>query len=242
MSRKPRIISESGMYHIIFRGINKQNIFKEEQDYKKLKGIIKDVKLQMGFVIYAYCFMTNHVHILVRENNPGDISLIMKKILTRYAMWYNRKYLRSGSLFENRYKGNAIDDESYFYEVVRYIHNNPIRAGITRNRRDYPYSSYSEYFEEIPEVVEKNFVLSMINIDEFDNFHNKEDEIILKSNKMSDYELCNYIYARYGINVGSIKNLEKMQRKEILSQLRGVSSARQLERVTGISRKTIAKL
>ena len=98
MSRLARAISESGVYHILFRGVNQQNIFEEATDYDKLKEIISAVKKDLKFEIYAYCFMSNHVHIVLKEKSFGDISLIMKRILTKYARWYNIKYGRSGAL------------------------------------------------------------------------------------------------------------------------------------------------
>ena len=104
MSRLARAISESRVYHILFRGVNQQNIFEEAVDFEKLKETIAIVKTDLEFEIYAYCFMSNHVHIVLKEKNYGDISLIMKRILTKYARWYNIKYGRSGALIANRYK------------------------------------------------------------------------------------------------------------------------------------------
>ena len=92
MSRLARAISGSGVYHILFRGVNQQDIFEEATDFEKLKETIMIVKKDLEFEIYAYCFMNNHVHIVLKEKNQGDISLIMKRILTKYARWYNIKY------------------------------------------------------------------------------------------------------------------------------------------------------
>ena len=98
MSRLARTISESGVYHVLFRGVNQQNIFEEDADFNKLTETIATVKQDLGFEIYAYCFMSNHVHIVLKEKSYGDISLIMKRILTKYARWYNIKYGRSNHL------------------------------------------------------------------------------------------------------------------------------------------------
>ena len=102
MSRPARILSETGLYHIIFRGINRQNLFEEKQDYEKILEIITKEKEKEKFEIYAYCLMSNHVHLFIREKTRGDIKRIMHSILTRYVMWYNYKYERSGSLIGNR--------------------------------------------------------------------------------------------------------------------------------------------
>ena len=145
MARLARQISESGLYHIVFRGVNKQSIFEEEADYIRLKVILSELKAEMKFEIYVYCFMSNHVHILLKEQNMGDISLFMKRLLTRYARWYNIKYKRSGALIANRYKSQPVDVDEYFLSVVRYIHQNPIKAGMVEHIGDYRWSSYNEY-------------------------------------------------------------------------------------------------
>ena len=127
MGRQARQYSQSGLYHIVFRGMNRHNIFEEEKDFIKIKDIIKSLKKEMQFEIYAFCLMTNHVHILLKENNIGDISVILKRLLTRYAGWYNRRYTRSGALIANRYKSQTIEKDEYLISLVRYIHQNQIR-------------------------------------------------------------------------------------------------------------------
>ena len=119
MSRIPRRYSESGIYHIMFRGVNQQNIFEEKEDYTKLITIISDIRKEMGFEIYAYCFMTNHVHIVIKENGYKEVSLIMKRILTKYARWYNIKYKRTGALIANRYKSVPVEIDEYFLHLIR---------------------------------------------------------------------------------------------------------------------------
>ena len=115
MSRLARRISETGMYHIMFQGVGKQSVFKEEADYQKLMEILVRVKSEAEFELYAYSFMANHVHLFVREQNQGDISLIMKKLLAHYATWFNKKYQRAGALFDNRYKSEPVEGEEYIY-------------------------------------------------------------------------------------------------------------------------------
>ena len=83
MARLAREISENGLYHIVFRGVNRQRIFEEDSDYEKLREILVELKAEMNYQIYVYCFMSNHVHILLKEKNMGDISLIMKRLLTK---------------------------------------------------------------------------------------------------------------------------------------------------------------
>ena len=131
MSRLARIISPTGLYHIVFRGVNKQHIFEEDTDYLKLMQILEELKKEEEFKLHAYCFMSNHVHLLLKEKNAGDISQIMKRLLTKYVMFFNKKYQRSGALIANRYKSQPVEIDEYFLSVIRYIHQNPLKAGLT---------------------------------------------------------------------------------------------------------------
>ena len=126
MARSKRMLSETGIYHIMFRGANKQEIFSNQKDYEKLKEIISSVKKDLDMQIYAYCLMPNHVHLFVREAEQGDISPFMKRILSHYAGWYNFKYERIGHLFAGRYKSIPVEDDGYFLTLSRYIHQNPV--------------------------------------------------------------------------------------------------------------------
>jgi REP element-mobilizing transposase RayT len=244
MARLARQISESGLYHIVFRGVNKQSIFEEEADYIRLKVILSELKAEMKFEIYVYCFMSNHVHILLKEQNMGDISLFMKRLLTRYARWYNIKYKRSGALIANRYKSQPVDVDEYFLSVVRYIHQNPIKAGMVEHIGDYRWSSYNEYVRSGQGLADKGFVLGMIGIDNFVDFHEAtEDAIFIVDDKvkLTDDEIRRNIIKKYDIEPKEICNMSKPERNEILRNLKGEYSIRQLERITGISRGVIHK-
>ncbi|NLA13250.1 MAG: transposase, partial [Tissierellia bacterium] len=131
MPRVARKLSETGIYHVIFRGVNRFNIFEEDKDYEKILEIISDLKEKISFDIYAYVLMNNHVHLIIKELELGEISLIMKRILTRYAGWFNRKYDRSGILIANRFKSEPVETEDYLLTLARYIHQNPVKGGLT---------------------------------------------------------------------------------------------------------------
>lgn len=130
MGRQARQLSESGFYHILLRGINRQHIFEEESDYTYFLKDLHNLKTDLAFAVYAYCLMSNHVHLLLREKQAGDISLIMKRLLTKYAMYFNRKYQRNGALIANRYKSVPVEIDEYFIPLLRYIHQNPLKAGL----------------------------------------------------------------------------------------------------------------
>ena len=254
MSRQKRQLSQSGLYHIIFRGISRQNIFEEESDYVKLKEIIKKVIKETKAEIYAYCFMTNHVHLFLKENALGDISKIMTKILSHYATWFNIKYLRSGALFSNRYKSEPIEDERYYLGLIRYIHQNPLKAGMVKSIDEYPYSSYTEYIDEISDITNIDFTLDMLNenrdiaISQFKEFHESEEmEVyeISESNKRSSEAIRRIIMTEIsGDEPWKIKKYNKGKRDALIKKLvleKNISKSA-LERATGISRGTIIRI
>lgn len=245
MSRVARTYSKTGVYHIVFRGVNQQSIFEEDADYKKLRDCIDRIKEEMQFEIYAYCFMSNHVHIILKEKEMQDVSLIMKRILTKYARWYNIKYGRSGALIANRYKSVPVELDEYFIHVIRYVHQNPIKAGIVQKLEEYPYSSYGEYLEG-KRITDVEFVLDMIDREQFKEFHLEEGEYEFKvtdSTKKSDDELRREMRDKFGISYPKdILNMSKEEKIKILSELKKEFPARQLQRVTGVSRGLIGKI
>ena len=245
MARIARQISQSGLYHIVFRGVNRQHIFEEEADYIKLKEILMNLKMDMGFEIYVYCFMTNHAHILLKERETGDISQIMKRLLTKYARWYNIKYKRSGALIANRYKSQPVEVDEYFLSVVRYIHQNPLKARMIKELNEYEWSSYNEYAYSENGLADKEFILEMINGTKgFEEYHEiMENNIFIVDDKVkiTDDGIRRNIIKKYGIEPNLIGGMDKQKRNEILCELKESYSIRQLERVTGVSRGVIQK-
>ena len=140
MPRLQRLKSRTGIYHIMARGIGQQRIFEQSEDYDQFLDFLFDVKKISGFVLYAYCLMGNHIHLLLKEG-AEPISQIFKRLGTRYAQWYNGKYGRSGHLFQNRYGSEPVESDDYFLSVLIYIYQNPVKAGICSNTVDYEWSS-----------------------------------------------------------------------------------------------------
>lgn len=146
MSRRAREQSASGVYHVMLRGINRQVIFEDEEDYEKFLQVLQDCKSVSGFKIYAYCLMSNHVHLLLRTGPGGEgLEQIFKRVGVRFVAWYNRKYGRSGHLFQDRFKSEVVNDDSYLFTVLRYIHQNPVKAGLCKKPEKYLWSSYPVY-------------------------------------------------------------------------------------------------
>ena len=244
MARQARQLSETGLYHIVFRGVNKQHIFEEDKDYQKMTEILSMIKSEMEFKIYAYCFMSNHVHLLIKEISIGDVSLIMKRLLCKYARWYNMKYSRSGALIANRYKSKPVEVDEYFLSVIRYIHQNPTKAGIVSNLDEYLWSSYKEYADEKAVITDITFLQEMISQEEFVRFHQIEETEVFKVNdskRVDEQSIRRAILKEYNIEPTSIEKLTRGERNELLKTLKNKYSIRQLERVTGISRGVIYK-
>ena len=132
MARKPREYGPSGIYHVVIRGNNNQNIFFSDQDKIFFKEQMKKYAQELEIEIYAYCLMSNHVHILIGNSNK-TMSKFMQKLETSYAKKFNRKYERHGHVFNDRFLSKNIDDDERFKTVIRYILQNPMKAGMCDN-------------------------------------------------------------------------------------------------------------
>ena len=150
MSRKPRESSATGIYHVMVRGINRQDIFEDAQDYNIFirtmasvqNHLEEDLKTEaVTCSIYAYCLMPNHIHLLICEKD-WIVGSVVKAIASRYVLYFNRKYGRIGHLFQDRFKSEPCNDPGYFLTLFRYIHQNPVKAGLVKNVKEYEYSSW----------------------------------------------------------------------------------------------------
>lgn len=153
MSRTPRTISGTGIYHAMMRGINHQDIFHDSTDYNYFLSVMRRNLLKRGpykqaigsnCYYYAYCLMPNHIHLLIQEGFD-NVSNIVKRITISYVYYYNHKYQRDGHLFKERFRSEPVNDMSYFTMLLRYIHRNSVEAQLIKNVIDYPYSSWREY-------------------------------------------------------------------------------------------------
>ena len=147
MPRKPRVISSTGIYHIILRSVNQHIIFEEDADYRKFLYILADCREFYDIDIYAYCLMDNHIHLMVRMS-PDKLASFFQSLGARFVRWYNTKYCRSGHLFQDRFHSSVIDSKAYFLSTLTYIHDNPIKANICRFPSEYRWSSYNGYYGE----------------------------------------------------------------------------------------------
>lgn len=241
MPRRARRLSETRIYHIVFRGLNKQDIFYDDRDYEKLLFRLEELKKELGFKIYAYCLMTNHVHILLKEKEYGDISTIMKRLLVSYVQYFNKKHERIGRLINDRYLSKEVKDDSYILNLIRYIHQNPVKIGLGIN---YKWSSYNSYFNNKENLVDTEFFYSMMSREQFEKFNNVIETIDFEpSNRtvLSDNEVIEEILEKYKINPKQVAFMEKKERNKTLAMLRERYSIKQISKITGISRGIVSK-
>ena len=160
MARKPRVHYEGALYHVIVRGNNRSYIFRSKDDKETYKKIIAKYKKRYRFKLYAYCIMDNHAHLLI-EVADIPISKSMQGIQQVFTQNYNRKNNTTGHIFEQRYKSFLCDKETYLLSLIRYIHQNPVRANLT-DALNYQWSSHREYIGN-SELADVNFPLSLFS-------------------------------------------------------------------------------
>jgi len=144
MPRQPRLDIPGALHHIMIRGINRAPLFYDDRDRTRFLEKLDEYINAGACAVYAFALMDNHVHILFRSGERG-ISSVMRKLLTWYAQYFNRRHGRTGHLFENRYKSILCEEESYFLELIRYIHLNPVRADIVKSMKSlaqYPWTGH----------------------------------------------------------------------------------------------------
>ena len=135
MPRSARRLSATDTYHVMLRGINRQQIFMDDEDCRRFVRILSDCKQLSGFELYAWCLMPNHIHMLIHVQNE-PLEKIIKRIGSRFVWWYNMKYERVGHLFQDRYRSEPVEEDAYFLTVLRYILPIP-RDAISRSNGTY---------------------------------------------------------------------------------------------------------
>jgi REP-associated tyrosine transposase len=145
MPRKARIDAPGALHHIIARGIDRRSIFKDDTDRDNFLKRVETILSETQTTCYAWALIPNHFHLLLRTG-PTSISTVMRRLLTGYAISHNYRHRRHGHLFQNRYKSILCQEDTYLLELIRYIHLNPLRAGIVQDigkLHRYPYCGHS---------------------------------------------------------------------------------------------------
>ena len=244
MSKTPRLHSSTGIYHVMVRGNNKQSLFKTNEDYDKFLTLLFEHHNQKHIYVYAWCLMSNHAHLLIKEK-AIPISETFQSLLSLFVWWHNAKYKMVGHLFQGRFRSRLVEDPIYFQRVFRYIHRNPLDAGLCLRMEDYPYSSYFHYFRS-GKYKNDDLILNIMRKDEFEQYHQEKDEdsdflSFREKPRITDEEFIK-IVKESGLaeDVNEVNDLPREERTEMIQiLLEEGASYRQINHLTGIHLSTI---
>jgi len=181
MGRPWREEYKGGIYHVIARGNNKEYIFKESIDKGYFIKQLKECSMSMGCRVYGYVLMDNHYHMIV-ETFEKKLQEIMHQINNKYSKYFNGKYKRVGHVFQGRYKAVLVQDDRYMLKLLRYVHQNPVRAGICKKVEEYKWSSDIYYRKNIKGIVNTGVIYEMLDkqigsaIEEYKEFMDELEE------------------------------------------------------------------
>lgn len=235
MPRIARQDLQTTFYHIMVQGIDRESIFESKENKTEYIKRIENQKIK-EVKIYSYCVMSNHAHFLVYVEKITDLSLMMKRINTSYAAYYNRKTNRAGYVFRNRYRSQGIFDERYLISCMVYIHNNPVKAGFIKNIKDYDYSSYNEYLKSESKITDIKSFCTLMGLATKDlvELHNKDyGEQWINEKSIQTYDdVCVEFMKEHKIS--EIKEI--IANKELMKVF-----AEKINKETGISMRMIAQ-
>ena len=248
----------------MLRGNNKQQIFEDDDDENKFTQLLRRFRFEKReyyhdgindeidipqYRVLAWCLMGNHVHLLIKTEEIG-LATIVRKIGTAYAQYYNKKYKHGGHVFQGRFRSEPVDNDEYLMTAFRYIHRNPVKAGICKTPEEYKKSSYAEYFSRrTSKICDTSIMLGLMKKSQLKKFVNeKNDDVCLdideKGTTLTDKEAGKLIKKTTGMrSAADFTALDPFTRDEILSELINTRqmSLRQISRLTGISYGVVQK-
>ena len=248
MPRSARKKSAANIYHVILRGINRQDLFEDDGDKHYFMTMLKYYKEVSGFRLHAFCLMNNHVHLLMEP--AGDpLDVIFRRFGAKYVAWYNRKYERSGHLFQGRYLSECVDSEAYFRTVLRYILQNPMKAGMESCPGSYRWTSFLAYEKGSGSITDTRYATEL--------FGGREAlvDFVLQGNRDRALDEDRYDWRLRDepakeimkeisgcATANEFQRLEKEERREYARELyaRGLSMG-QITRLTGVPKTTVAR-
>ncbi len=247
MPRAARKLSSSNIYHVMLRGINRQNIFEDDEDRLCFMQTLARYKKCSGFRLYAFVLMSNHVHLLIE---PADepLDMIFRRIGVRYAVWFNQKYERVGHLFQDRFRSENVETDAYFMTVLRYIIQNPAKAGMESAPGSYRWSSFLAYEKGQGTVTDTQFALDLFGgrdaVLTFLLQENKDDSVLdeekcdrrlrddLAKEKMARITRCT--------SVADFQQLDAPLQKEYARRMHSEGmSLGQISRMTGMPKTSV---
>lgn len=243
MGRAPRKVSESGYYHVVMSGNGGWVIFEDDLDRQTFQGMLAKKLKSWPIAVIAWCLMSTHVHLVLREDEPV-LSKFVQSLETCFSLWFNGRWGREGHLFQSRFWSRPIESDGELLEVVRYVHNNPVKAGIC-SRQDYPWSSDSEYRGH-GGLCDTEMVLSLLGsrrgYEEFFNSTPAHPYIPRLCRRMTDERALEFAKGELqGMDPRSLGSLERADRIAAIQKLGALGmSASQIGRITGLGRRIIS--
>lgn len=254
--RHAREKSRSRIYHVIWRGANRQEIFHDEEDCMFFLDALERYKKRAGMLVYAWCLMSNHIHLLLKEGKE-PLSVTMKRVGVSFVGYYNWKYHTTGHLFQDRFKSENVETSAYLITVVRYIHQNPVKAGMVSRVDEWKWSSCLGYYDQevYPKyLLDRKWILRLFSNDkkaaiarfrEYNERVNHDqclDDYVKK--RLTDDEARNIMKGLLGkTEIAQVKSLPREDRDSILRKVKKIDgiSQRQIARVLGVSANLVFK-
>lgn len=257
MPRRPRDISNTGIYHVMIRGVNKMDLFQDKYDKQKFLEVLSRMKKLNEFSLYAYCLMDNHVHLLIKEELES-ISESMKRICVSYSYYFNKKYSRVGHVFQDRFRSERIENDGYLLQCMRYIHNNPIKANMVTKPENFEFSSYNIYIDKDKdklELITKKFILKLLSenykdyISRFIKFSSDADELDFidmdedeNLSEIDSVKAIEDILCKYNLTIETLSTYRNvMERDLVLKELKNKTNipVTEISKIIGISKYII---
>ena len=245
MSRSARQKSATGLYHVMLRGADRRILFADDEDCLAFLRALKAARDRSHCAVYAYCLMGNHVHLLLREGEEA-LGQFMKRLGVAYVSYYNTKYELLGHLFQDRFRSEGIETDAYFLDVLRYICQNPVQAGLTKSIWDYRWLGCSE-IKDASGILDSIREYTSLSADELRTFVAEPcQEIHLEDDggkRLTDSEAIARL--REAVNCSTVQEIggwpENRKNEAIRVGLAAGISIRQLSRLTGIGKNIIER-
>lgn len=224
MSRQARNQLKTNLFHIMVQGINKSYIFNDSIDIKYYIKLLYEFNSQHNIQIIAYCVMNNHTHILIKCEKINELSKYMKMVNVKFSRYYNKKHNRVGYVFRDRFKSQGIYSEKHMYNCIRYIYENPVKAGICKKPEEYPYSNYN--INKKIDIYNNEDNWAFIDTEEDTNKccevmlkeilkKNNIDLVELKNNRDILYDIVKIMFKRYNYSLRKISEKLGIGRESI---------------------------
>lgn len=246
MTRQPRRPSETGVHHVMLRGVNRDVIFLEDEDFEHFLRALHVTKSVSGTAVLAYCLLTNHVH-LVLHTQRESIGVVMKRLGVRYASWFNRKYGRVGHVFQDRFLSKPVEDDAYLSAVLPYIWNNPVVAGMATRPEDYRWSSRRWLGHESP-LLDHDLLSTLLSVDAEELADVRAADglelDLLTPLRHTQSDAVELLHAASGVRTPQdFRALSREVQRRVVRELRtrGVSYSL-IARVVGTSKSTVARM